>query len=189
MLYEEPVRDDEGYYFVRAKTDENKKCLIQLNNIMVQNSEDTVSLRIAGKRHSKKIDPIDEENLKNAVEKSKEWFKKEVSEETLKKFYVPSVDENILSADKIKASKIFNAQNEQIEMSDLTEEKKCNTLVEFAGIWFAKKSFGPIWNIVQVKVLPEPEVKKELEPEFPVEPEYPEEYALNDEISEDEEEE
>lgn len=187
MLYEAPVRDDEGYYFVRAKTDENKKCLIQLNNIMVQNSEESISLRIAGKRHSKKIDPIDEENIKNAVEKSTEWFKKQISEETLKKLYVSSVDENILSVDKIKASKIFNADNELIDFTELSEEKKCNTLVEFAGIWFAKKSFGPIWNIVQVKVLPEP--KKELEPEFPAEPEYPEEYALNDEISEDEDEE
>ena len=43
----------------------------------------------------------------------------------------------------------------------------CSIFVEFAGIWFAKKAFGPTWNIVQVKIheeenTPEPNRTRKL---------------------------
>jgi len=185
MIYETPVRDDDGCYIVKARTDDNKKCLIQLNTVMVQNSGQEVQLHIKGKRHLKKIQPIDEENIKTAIERSSEWFGKSVSESLLTSMYSGSItQENTLLADKIKASKIFNADN---ELSELGEDAvKCNALLEFAGIWFAKKTYGPIWNVVQVKVLPEPEPEPEQAQE--TSEEYPEEYALNDEISGDEDE-
>ena len=34
--------------------------------------------------------------------------------------------------------------------------KGCNVILEFAGLWFAKKAFGSSWNIVQVKIHADP---------------------------------
>ena len=42
-------------------------------------------------------------------------------------------------------------------------------IVEFSGLWFAKKTFGPIWNLVQVKLFADPIVD-----------DYPEDYAFED---------
>lgn len=184
MIYDTPVRDEDGCYVVKVRNDDNKKCLIQLNSVMVQNMGQEVQLNIKGKRHLNKIQPIDDENIRTAVERSSEWFGKNVSESLLSSMYSRSITpENTLLADKIKASKIFNANNELCELGEFAV--KCNVLLEFAGIWFAKKTFGPIWNVVQVKIQPEPVVEPEPEPE----PEYPEEYALNDDVSADEEDE
>jgi hypothetical protein len=51
----------------------------------------------------------------------------------------------------------------------MKQGKKCNVILEFAGIWFAKKAFGPAWNVIQVKVFDEPNLEV-----------YPEEYAFQD---------
>ena len=179
MIYDTPVRDEDGCYVVKARTNDNKKCLIQLNTIMVKNLGQEVQLNVKGKRHLNKLQPVDEENIRTAIERSKEWFGKQVSESILQSMYSRSITpENTLMADKIKASKIFNTNNELCELGEFAV--KCNVLLEFAGIWFAKKTFGPIWNVVQVKIQPEPEPEPE---------EYPEEYALNDDVSADEDDE
>jgi hypothetical protein len=44
-------------------------------------------------------------------------------------------------------------------------------MLEYAGLWFAKKVFGPQWNLVQVVMLPEPEPEPEPTPEPEPEPE------------------
>jgi hypothetical protein len=47
----------------------------------------------------------------------------------------------------------------------------CSVIVEFAGLWFAKKAFGPSWNLVQVK-------KHQQEEKF--DETYPDEYMFED---------
>ena len=42
----------------------------------------------------------------------------------------------------------------------------CSIFVEFAGIWFAKKAFGPTWNLVQVKIHEEEITPEPTEPEI-----------------------
>jgi hypothetical protein len=29
---------------------------------------------------------------------------------------------------------------------------KCDILVELTGLWFLKKSFGPVWRVIQVRL-------------------------------------
>ena len=57
--------------------------------------------------------------------------------------------------------------------------KVCSLFVEFSGIWFAKKAFGPSWNLVQVKIHEDESEEPEKE-ESPVES-YQEEYMFEDE--------
>ena len=49
--------------------------------------------------------------------------------------------------------------------------------LELAGMWFLKKSFGPIWRVVQVRVRAAPKA-----------PEIPKEYLFSDEPEEPEDE-
>jgi hypothetical protein len=64
---------------------------------------------------------------------------------------------------------------------------KCSIMLEYAGLWFAKKAFGPTWNLVQVKMNPEPVQEPEPTPESDPEPEpepevesYPDEIVIED---------
>lgn len=177
MIYEAPTRDQDGCYIVKVKTDENKKCLFQLRNVSVRDLGQEIEMK------SSKLDTIkevDQENLNVATERSKEWFNKELSQETLKTFYTPSFVKNVMTADKISATRVFNPERESIPFEIISEPKSCDVLLEFAGIWFAKKTFGPIWNVVQIKLVkptPEPEPEPEPEPQE----EYPEECIIDDE--------
>jgi hypothetical protein len=187
MIYNTPTRDEDGTYIVKVRTDEDKKCLIQLKCVSVKDLGEEVEVHM---KNSKKIKVIDDENLSTATERSGEWFKKEMKLDKLKSLYVPSATKNVLTADKISASRVFNPEKESIPFDIIKETKKADVLLEFAGIWFAKKTFGPIWNIIQIRLVPpqqEPEPEPE-EPQEPQEPEYPEECVISDEISDDDEE-
>ena len=175
MIYEAPTRDQDGCYIVKVKTEEGKKCLFQLRNVTVRDLGQEVEIK-SSKLDS--INAVDEENLNVAAERSKEWFKKEMSQETLKTFYTPSFTKGVMTADKIAASRVFNPERESIPFEIISEAKTCDVLLEFTGIWFAKKTFGPMWNIVQVKLVkPTPEPEPEPEPQE----DYPEECIIDDE--------
>jgi hypothetical protein len=69
-------------------------------------------------------------------------------------------------------TRVFNSQQEVVDFETVQPEKTCDVILEFAGIWFAKKAFGPTWNVVQVRIHDDPE---------PILDTYPEEYAFVDE--------
>jgi len=91
----------------------------------------------------------------------------------IKGAYTPSVVNGQLTADRLEVTKVFNAQQESIDFEGVQSGKNCNVILEFAGLWFAKKAFGSTWNIVQVKVL-----------EDPILDVYPDGYAFVDEDEE-----
>ena len=61
-------------------------------------------------------------------------------------------------------------------IKDVKIGSSCTVLIEFSGLWFAKKAFGPSWNLVQVKVHEE----KKAEPEIHEKESYPDEYTIQD---------
>ena len=73
---------------------------------------------------------------------------------------------------------MFSSEAEIVDFSAIKKGSKVNAIVEFAGLYFAKTSFGPIFNVVQVKIHADPI------------PEYPSEFAFaaSDDDDEDEEE-
>ena len=188
MIYETPVKDEDGCYIVKVKSDEGKKCLIQLKNVSVRDVGSEVEIKT---KNFESVKAVDDETLSIASERSVEWFKKELGEDKLKAFYTPSFTKNTMTAEKINATRVFNPERESIPFDIIKEFKTCDVLMEFAGVWFAKKTFGPIWNIVQVKLVkPKPEPVPEPEPEAAPEPEaeeeYPEECIIGDDSGEEE---
>ena len=178
MFYSTPVKNDDGLYVVKAYTDERKKYFVQVKG-KATHDDGEVSFTLDD---VSKIQNIDDGNIEAAKLNAKEWFGKQVNDLTLERSYTRSLVDTQVTTDVIKATKVFDATKQVVAVDTLTPGSECTGLIEFAGLWFAKKSFGPIWNIVQVKVHPVPETEPEPEPEPEVKPEddYPDEYAIED---------
>lgn len=176
MLYDTPTKDAEGFYFVKAANDDKKKCFVQLNKVNVSAlSETDVTFDLVSERNLERVRALDTQNVQAAVENAESWFGKALSEETIRSAYTASLVETRITADKIAPTKVFTADQELTDFSALTSDCTCSVILEFAGLWFAKKAFGPVWNVVQVKMaLPPPQPEET----------YPEEFAFQDEDDE-----
>ena len=152
MIYNSPTKADDGMRHVKAYTDEKKRCFIQLPGVKVLDIDSEmgeVTLELTGEENQAKIETIHASNIQSAVENAKEWFGKELPEKTITNAYTK---EDTLSTDKTQATRIFNSKNEEVDFETLAPGTTCSIFVEFSGLWFAKKAFGPSWNIVQVKI-------------------------------------
>jgi hypothetical protein len=173
MLYNAPAKGDDGLYFVKALNDTKRKCLVQLNKVKVADVSGEVVFDLVSENNIKKIADIDTLNLEAARENCEVWFGKELSEKVIEGAYTPSVSDGQLTGECIEVTRAFNAQQEQIDLESVQPGKSCDVILEFSGIWFAKKTFGASWNVVQVRVHPDPILDI-----------YPEEYAFVDEVEE-----
>ena len=165
MIYNAPIKGEDGLYFVKALGDDKRKCLVQLNGVRVSDVSEEILFDLES---SEKIEAIDAVNLEAAHEQCKTWFGKNLSENVISGAYTSSVKEGQLTTDRIDATRVFNTQQEALDFTSVQPGKMCDIIVEFAGLWFAKKAFGPTWNVVQVRVHDDPIVDV-----------YPEEYAFD----------
>lgn len=170
---EQPTKnEDDGMYYVRACREGGKKIFIQLNKVYVKSNEaGTVALDI-GETNLAKIQDVDDVVLSSALENSNAWFGRELTESTLVSTYTKSLIDGILDVDRIHHTRVFDANLEVTTFGDIQAGKKLNVIAEFGGLWFAKKTFGPVWNLVQAKIHSKPP------------PEYPEDPAFEDEEEE-----
>ena len=178
MIYDTLSKGEDGLYHSRALNDDNKRYFIQLDGVTVSDVDQEtgeVSFEVTGEDNQAKVESVHVINLQSASENSKTWFGKELPEKTISGAYTRS--EN-LETDRISATRVFNHMKESVEFSSVTAGMSCTALVEFSGLWFAKKAFGPSWNIVQLKIheekIPEPEVEVEEEET------YPDQYMIQD---------
>ena len=171
MIYNPPVKGEDGLYFVKALNDDKRKCFVQLNGVKVSDVSEEVVFNLESEANVQKIEAIDSINLEAAQEQCESWFGKKLSENVIKGAYTPSVKDAQVTTERIEATKIFNMQQEVVEFENVQPDKPCDVILEFAGLWFAKKAFGTTWNVVQVRVHDEPILDT-----------YPEEFAFVDEV-------
>ena len=165
MIYDKLTKGDDGLYHVRAFTDERKKYFVQLNDVTITDIGEDVVFELV---NTDKVDIIHEQVIQDAVDNSAEWFGKKLAEKTLRSAYTR---EDTISAEHITDTKVFNPEKEIIGFDVIKPGDVCSVIVEFSGLWFAKKAFGPSWNIVQVKV---------RQPEEKFDETYPENYMFED---------
>lgn len=170
MLYNAPAKGDDGLYFVKALNDSKRKCLVQLNKVKVADISGDIVFDLSSEKNAEKIQSIDDQNLTAALENCESWFGKQLSEKVIQGAYTPSAVDGQITGERLEVMKVFGAEQEQLDTESIQPGKTCDVILEFAGIWFAKKSFGSSWNIVQVRVHPDPILDT-----------YPEEYAFVDE--------
>ena len=169
MLYNAPAKGDDGLYFVKALNDPKRKCLVQLNKVKIADVSGDIVMDLGSEANISKIQEIDAQNLSAAVENAETWFGKKLSDKVVEGAYTSSVADNQITGERIEVTKVFNSDQEMVDFDVVQPEKTCDVILEFAGLWFAKKSFGSSWNVVQVRVHPDPVLDT-----------YPEEYAFVD---------
>jgi len=156
MLYNAPAKGEDGLYFVKALNDSKRKCLVQLNKVTITDISGDVVINLNSEVNTGKIQVIDEHNLSAAVENAETWFGKQLSDKVVEGAYTSSIADGQITGECIEATKVFNAEQEEVDYETIQPGKTCDVILEFAGLWFAKKSFGSSWNVVQVRVHPDP---------------------------------
>lgn len=151
MEYATPQKLPDGRYFLKISGARR-----QVNGLELQDD-------LTAKTVNFKIDSpdlftdIDTEILSKAKESKVAWFGKELSDDTIINAFQESVTEGVLGANlmTIKGSIVtlaFDTQKNPIELQEIKAGSKCDCVIELSGLWFLKKSFGPIWRVVQVRV-------------------------------------
>jgi hypothetical protein len=153
MEYGTPVKLPDGRYFLKMAN-----ALHQVNGVKLVDSltGNNISFRIpeAGQEI---ISKCDEEIISKAKECKVAWFGKELSDETITNAFQESVTDGVLGASLVSvkgqvATLAFDRQKNPLALEDVAAGSQCDALFELAGLWFLKKSFGPIWRVVQVRV-------------------------------------
>jgi hypothetical protein len=156
MLYNAPAKGDDGLYFVKALNDSKRKCLVQLNKVKMTDVTGDIVMELGSDDNVAKIQAIDTENLSAAVDNAETWFGKKLSDKVVEGAYTSSIADGQITGERIEVTKVFNSEQEEVDFETIQPGKICDVILEFAGLWFAKKSFGSSWNVVQVRVHPDP---------------------------------
>jgi hypothetical protein len=174
MEYAKPQKLPDGRYFLKVSGPRH-----QVNGAVVQEALDSKSLNFKIEDQAL-FSTIDTELLTKAKESKVEWFGKELSDETIDNAFQESITDGLLGASlaSVKGQIVtmaYDISKNPVALSDVPAGTKCDVLFELSGLWFLKKSFGPIWRVIQVRVRTGPRP-----------PVVPKEYLFTDEPEEDE---
>jgi hypothetical protein len=114
----------------------------QINNVEVQDAD---CFKV-----SDTLSEFDAKILEQAEKCSEEWFGRKI--DNLQSAYDSSVTSGILEAPLTKKAFVFNSNKEEVSRDVLVSGTKCDIIVELTGVWFIKKSFGPVWKVVQARL-------------------------------------
>jgi hypothetical protein len=169
MEYGKPSKLQDGRYFLRITGSDGSRVLKQINNTEAQEAN---CFKVPVN-----LTEFDDDIIAQAEKSSEEWFGKKFDIDSLKKAYDSSVSAGILEAPFAKrnstiATKVFDCDRKEVSTDVIVPGTVCDIVVELTGLWFLKKSFGPVWRVIQVRL------KKESS--------FPKQYMFSDEESEDE---
>ena len=179
MLFGAPAKLADGRYFLKITSDDKARVIHQVNNVTMSGQ---VTLNVSG--HKDFFAGIDDAILTQAKASKVEWFGKEISDETISKAYQSALEGPVFQAPLATVNgKVvtvaYDAQKVSVDMANIQKDATLDILVELAGLWFLKKSFGPIFRIAQIRVAAPPVQKRS----FPTE--YLFDDAPQDEVEED----
>jgi hypothetical protein len=157
LAFEAPVKLNDGRYFVKITNEDKTRVFKQINKC-----------KITGPGVYKvpvDLSSYDDIIVNKAAESSEIWFGKVIPDETLKNMYENSITADAFEASLMKVkgkcvTTVFDTDKNEVSVDALEVGKSCNLIVELSGIWFLKKSFGPIWRVVQARIISTSEEKK-----------------------------
>lgn len=163
MEYGKPQKLPDGRYFLKINGAQR-----QVNSLVLQDDLSTKSVNFKVPGSSEIFTAIDAELLTQAKTSKVEWFGKELSDETIQTAFQESVTDGVLGASlaSVRGQVVtvaFDTQKNSVELQDVKAGATVDALLELSGLWFLKKSFGPVWRVLQVRVrgVSRPSVKTE----------------------------
>ena len=159
-MFSTPKKSADGRYY--AKT--SQPVMMQVNNVRLSgkfSDSDTVTIEISD---TSKIFNIDAQIIQAAKDNSESWFGKVLADKTLEAAYTGSVVNNVMNVDKAthkgeSVCRTFAADKTFIDHEYIEDGVVCDVYLEFAGVYFLKKSYSPAWKLVQLKIRPGPKNK------------------------------
>lgn len=153
MAFTSPKKTADGRYYVKPL----ERVLVQLNNVtFVTEYSESENLTIQVDQSAQdKIAKIDAQNLDAAKTNCELWFQRQVPDKTLEAAYTKSFSGGTMNVTKPAYAKVYC--NKEVISGEAVPGG--DIVLEFSGIWFAKKTFGPVWKIVQTRVRSPPKKK------------------------------
>ena len=153
-MFTAPIRTNDGRYIVRFYGEDKKPVFKQVNRATISSVEDTSC--ILNIDDTSVFDGVDETFVAALKENGKQWLGKELSDKVIESAYQAGVTDNEITVPFVFSkgnlmTKFFSHDRTPIEMTDLEDGAVCDVILEVSGIWFLKKTFGPIWRLVQLK--------------------------------------
>lgn len=148
MEYGTPVKIPDGRYYLKM----TKPVYIQLSKLQWEMPPARDVILSLSEAQQELVRKYESEILNKAKESSKEWFGREISAATIEKAFESCLEDSsfILQLATYKgqvATTYFGADKKQVEAVNGTAD----VVVELVGVHFFKKSFGPIFKVIQVK--------------------------------------
>jgi len=141
-MYSAPEKLQDGRFYVRV----DPAYYVQLQSVTVgELSASEVLLH----GNLSKIAEEDSKIVDAAVENSTAWFSRQFPRETLQNYYQSSIEDSSLQV--VSEKPVFFAPNKEITKEPPASGSICSVLLQLDGIWFLKRSFGPVWKLVQVR--------------------------------------
>lgn len=152
-MFTVPKKTADGLYYV--KTLDQK--VIQLNNVrLVSVSQDSVTLSL-GEESQGIVSSVDNTNLDEAKANSELWFQRVVADKTIEAAYMKSFSDGVMNVTKPAYYKVYRGR-EVVDEAPV-DGTVCDVMLEFTGISFTKKTFSPVWRIVQSRLKAVPKKK------------------------------
>lgn len=170
-----PSKLQDGRYFLKVS---GEKALYQLNNVRLTVADDNQAT-VTGADPAL-FDQIDDQIITQAKESKVAWFGKEISDETVVGAYQKSLNlesELCASLTTIKGkivTTVYDTQKQLVSLSDIGTGS-VDAWFELIGLVFTKRTFEPVWKVIQVRIRSAPKSK------------FPREYLFRDDDPEEEE--
>jgi hypothetical protein len=170
MEFSAPVKVPDGRYYLKVTKDNR----ILLNNVKADSFvSKPVSISLE-EPQAQKVKDMEDVIMTKAKENAVEWFGRDVHVATIQKAFQSSVSldnkfEVSLSTKKGEVTTAFWGPGKTLMAIDADWSGGSDIIVELSGVWFLKKSFGPIFKILQVKSAVNKRQVEYLFPEEPVE--------------------
>lgn len=153
MTYEDPVKLQDGRYFVKA----SEPILVTVHNTVVTTplNKDDITIKLS-ESDVRTIKEWDAKFIDAATQNSAAWFQREMNQDVVSSYYQSALDnddstiEVQASTDKKGRPNVHCFDHANNLVSDASGT--CRVLLRFEGLWFLRKTFGPVWKVVQCKM-------------------------------------
>lgn len=168
MEFSAPVKVPDGRYYLKV-TGDNR---LLFKNISVDSFVAKPITLGLNDDQAQRVKGFEDAIMLKAKENAVEWFGRDVHVATIQKAFQSSVGlenkfETGLSTKKGDITTTFWGPGKTILDAESDWSAGADVIVELSGVWFLKKSFGPIFKLLQVKSA---ETKRQPEYLFPEEP-------------------
>jgi hypothetical protein len=141
-------------------------------------SQDSMTLSL-DEENQKSVSEVDTLVLSSAKENCELWFSRVVADKTLETAYTKSFSNGTMNVTKPSYHKVYRLR-EVVSDADLSEGNVCDVVIELSGISFTKKTYSPVWKIVQTRLKELP--KKKYHDEYLFQDDEPVEEASDDDL-------